>query len=109
MPTRLDSIVILAIFTISACLINEFRCCARTRAPVRLSPPPEYSSKEIYTGRFDPVSGFARFKFKDKIKNTLITGSERMGQGEVIYLTDNPYFRGFWKSGRIVLGNITLR
>ena len=57
----------------------------------------------------DPVSGFAGFKYKDKIKNTLVIGSEHIGSGEVIYITEDPYFRGFWKSGRVLLGNMILR
>jgi hypothetical protein len=57
----------------------------------------------------EPVSGFAGFKYKDKIKNTLVIGSERIGTGEVVYITDDPYFRAFWKSGRVLLGNAVLR
>jgi hypothetical protein len=57
----------------------------------------------------EPVAGFAGFKFKDKVKNTLVIGSENIGKGEVIYIADNPYFRGFWKSGRVLLGNVILR
>lgn len=57
----------------------------------------------------DPVSGFAGSKFRDKVKNTIVIGSERIGEGEVVYITDDPYFRAFWKSGRVLLGNIILR
>ena len=57
----------------------------------------------------EPVSGFAGFKYKDKIKNTLVIGAEKIGAGEVIYVTDDPYFRAFWKSGRVLLGNMVLR
>lgn len=57
----------------------------------------------------EPVSGFAGFKYKDKIKNTMVIGSERIGSGEIIYITDNPYFRAFWKSGRILIGNLLFR
>jgi hypothetical protein len=57
----------------------------------------------------EPVSGFAGFKYKDKIKNTIVIGSEKIGSGEVIYITDNPYFRAFWKSGRVLVGNVVLR
>lgn len=57
----------------------------------------------------EPVAGFAGFKYKDKIKNTLVIGSENIGSGEVIYITDDPYFRAFWKSGRVLLGNAALR
>lgn len=57
----------------------------------------------------EPVSGFAGYKYKDKIAHSLVIGSEKLGKGEVIYITDNPYFRAFWKSGRTLLGNIILR
>ena len=57
----------------------------------------------------EPVSGFAGFKFKDKINNTLVIGSEKIGSGEVIYITDDPYFRAFWKSGRVLIGNTIFR
>lgn len=57
----------------------------------------------------EPLAGFAGFKYKDKIKNTLVIGSERIGSGEVIYISDDPYFRAFWKSGRVLLGNCVLR
>jgi len=57
----------------------------------------------------EPVAGFAGFKYKDKIKNTLVIGTEKIGSGEVVYITDNPYFRGFWKSGRVLVGNVVLR
>jgi hypothetical protein len=57
----------------------------------------------------EPVSGFAGFKFKDKIKNTLVIGTEKLGSGEVIYMTDDPFLRAFWKSGRVLLGNVILR
>jgi hypothetical protein len=57
----------------------------------------------------EPVAGFAGFKYKDKIKNTLVIGSEKIGSGDVIYITDDPYFRAFWKSGRVLLGNMVLR
>ena len=57
----------------------------------------------------EPVAGFAGFKFKDKIQNTIVIGSERIGSGEVVYITDDPYFRAYWKSGRVLLGNVILR
>lgn len=57
----------------------------------------------------EPVSGFAGYKYKDKIKNTMVIGSEKIGSGEIIYITDDPYFRAFWKSGRVLLGNTIFR
>lgn len=57
----------------------------------------------------NPVSGFAGYKFRQTVRNTLVAGSENIGSGEVIYLSDDPYFRAYWKSGRILLGNMVLR
>lgn len=56
-----------------------------------------------------PVSGFAGYKFQKLIKNTMVIGSERVGEGEVIYISDDPYFRAFWKSGRTLLWNVVFR
>lgn len=57
----------------------------------------------------DPVAGFAGYKFRKQVKNTLVIGSEYLGKGEVIYITEDPYFRAFWKSGRILLWNVIFR
>ncbi|HBC78576.1 MAG TPA: zinc carboxypeptidase [Bacteroidales bacterium] len=56
-----------------------------------------------------PVSGFAGYKYQKLIKNTMVIGSESVGKGEVIYITDDPYFRAFWKSGRDLLWNVVFR
>jgi hypothetical protein len=56
-----------------------------------------------------PVSGFAGYKFQKLIKNTMVIGSERIGKGEVIYITDDPYYRAFWNSGRALLWNVVFR
>jgi hypothetical protein len=56
-----------------------------------------------------PVSGFAGYKFQKQVKNTMVIGSEPVGRGEVVYITDNPYFRAFWKSGRALLWNVVFR
>ena len=50
----------------------------------------------------EPVAGFAGFKYKDKIKNTLVIGAEKIGSGEVIYITDDPYFRAFWEKRKSI-------
>ncbi len=62
-----------------------------------------------YITRAAPVAGFAGYRFQETVKNTLVIGSERLGRGEVVYLSDNPYFRAYWKSGRMLLGNILLK
>lgn len=56
-----------------------------------------------------PVAGFAGYKFRQKVKNTGVIISETIGKGTVVYLSDPPYFRAYWKSGRVLLGNLILR
>jgi len=56
-----------------------------------------------------PVSGFAGNEFQEEVKNTIAIASENIGRGEVIYITDSPYYRAYWKSGRVLLGNILFR
>ena len=51
------------------------------------------------------VSGFAGAKTLKPLEHSLLFGVEALGRGEVIYLLDNPVFRGFWYSGRLLLAN----
>ena len=57
----------------------------------------------------EPVAGFAGNEFKEEVKNTIIVASESMGRGEIVYVTDDPYYRAYWKSGRVLIGNILFR
>lgn len=50
-------------------------------------------------------SGFVGHNIKNKFDASLAIGVEPMGKGEVIYFVDNPIFRGFWESGKLLLGN----
>ncbi|MEM9362249.1 MAG: M14 family metallopeptidase [Bacteroidota bacterium] len=52
-----------------------------------------------------PVSGFAGSKAQKKLKNSLIFGVESLGKGDVVYLVDNPLFRGFWENGKLFFAN----
>ncbi len=79
---------------------------------LKRSQPYPYLSKGQNAGYIlesSPVSGFAGYKYQKLVKNTLVVGSERIGDGMVIYVTENPYFRAFWKSGRILLWNVIFR
>lgn len=53
----------------------------------------------------DHVSGFVGSDALPQLEDTLVFGSESMGQGRVIYMIDNPLFRGFWYNGRLVFSN----
>ena len=52
-----------------------------------------------------PVSGFAGSEAQKRIGKSLIFGVQRYGKGEVIYMVDNPLFRGFWENGKLFFAN----
>lgn len=52
-----------------------------------------------------PVAGFAGNEAVKNLNQTLIFGEQPFGRGSVIYLTDNPAFRGFWENGKLFLAN----
>lgn len=52
-----------------------------------------------------PVAGFAGSEAQKKIGDTLIFGVEEDGDGQVIYMVDNPLFRGFWENGKLFFAN----
>ncbi len=53
----------------------------------------------------DPIAGFAGAETLEDLENSLIFGMESIGRGEVIYLVDNPVYRGFYYQGRLLLSN----
>ncbi|MEO0585283.1 MAG: M14 metallopeptidase family protein [Bacteroidota bacterium] len=53
----------------------------------------------------DPVSGFVGAQLQKRLKNTFVFASERVGRGQVIYMTDSPIFRGFWHGGYLLMAN----
>ena len=52
-----------------------------------------------------PVAGFAGSKAQKSISKSLVFGVENHGRGQVIYMVDNPLFRGFWESGKLFFAN----
>jgi uncharacterized membrane protein len=53
----------------------------------------------------NPISGFAGSEAKKKIENTLVFGVGEVGKGQVVYMVDNPLFRGFWENGKLFFVN----
>jgi len=51
------------------------------------------------------VAGFSGKNAKEKLKNTLLMGVQNYGRGSVVYLADDPLFRGFWYNGKLLFGN----
>lgn len=51
------------------------------------------------------VSGFAGYKALKNVPNSLLFGIENKGRGKIIYMIDNPLFRGFWENGKLFIAN----
>lgn len=51
------------------------------------------------------ITGFAGSRTKEKLKDGIILGVQELGRGQVIYFVDDPIFRGFWESGKLLLAN----
>jgi hypothetical protein len=51
------------------------------------------------------VAGFVGQKSKEKIKDGMLLGVQKLGHGSVIYITDDPLFRSFWENGKLLFGN----
>ncbi len=49
--------------------------------------------------------GFIGHDLKKKLENTVTFAVEHKGKGQVIYMVDNPLFRGFWENGNILFSN----
>ncbi len=52
-----------------------------------------------------PMAGFAGSEAQKKIPKTLVFGVENHGRGQVVYMVDNPLFRGFWENGKLFFAN----
>lgn len=49
--------------------------------------------------------GFIGKSLKRKLENTVTFAVEDKGRGQVIYMVDNPLFRGFWENGNLLFSN----
>jgi len=52
-----------------------------------------------------PASGFMGHEAQQRVDETLLYGTQRLGNGHVLYMVDNPLFRGFWYQGQVLFGN----
>ena len=59
----------------------------------------------VIKGNAKPIQGFAGNKVNKKMNNSLAMGVETKGQGCIIYFIDNPLFRCFWESGKMLFSN----
>ena len=51
------------------------------------------------------TSGHAGKNTLENLKNSLIFGEERIGNGSIIYMADNVLFRNFWENGKLFFVN----
>ncbi|MDX5435701.1 MAG: M14 family metallopeptidase, partial [Pontibacter sp.] len=51
------------------------------------------------------AAGYVGQGAKEKLQDALILGTQELGRGQVVYLADNPLFRGFWQGGKLLFGN----
>ncbi len=49
--------------------------------------------------------GFIGNKLKPQMKESMVYGIESQGRGQLVYLVDNPMFRSFWESGKLIMAN----
>lgn len=53
----------------------------------------------------DHLSGFAGNLVLQKIDQSLVFGVEQKGAGQIVHLVDDPLFRSFWHSGKLLFTN----
>ncbi|TGE22320.1 zinc carboxypeptidase [Hymenobacter aquaticus] len=51
------------------------------------------------------AAGFVGRGARRKLTDTFVLGTQEMGRGQVVYMADNPLFRGFWQGGKLLFGN----
>ena len=53
----------------------------------------------------EPKAGFSGSDTAERLRKSLVFGAESKGKGHVIYMVDNPLFRGFWENGKLFFAN----
>ncbi|MEM8896136.1 MAG: zinc carboxypeptidase, partial [Bacteroidota bacterium] len=53
----------------------------------------------------DHMAGFAGHYVKRAVTNSMVFGTESIGQGQIVYMVDNPLFRAFWYDGKLLFCN----
>jgi hypothetical protein len=59
----------------------------------------------VIKGKAKPVQGFAGYKINKKLDNSFVFGVEEKGRGSIVYFVDDPLFRNFWESGKMLFAN----
>lgn len=59
----------------------------------------------IITGMSSHRTGFVGANAKRAMDSNLVFGTENVGRGQLVYLTEDPMFRSFWEHGKLLIGN----
>ncbi|WP_207429285.1 M14 metallopeptidase family protein [Pedobacter sp. SYSU D00535] len=51
------------------------------------------------------VTGFAGAETKRKLTGGLLFGVQESGAGSIVYMAEDPLFRGFWENGKLLFSN----
>ncbi|MEZ4696612.1 MAG: M14 family zinc carboxypeptidase [Rhodothermales bacterium] len=52
-----------------------------------------------------PVSGFSGYRTVEPLRGSAVIMAQEIGRGGVVYLADDPLYRGFWRAGGQLFGN----
>lgn len=69
---------------------------------------PERADAPIFLEDSYQSYGFIGSRVKPMLKKTPVAVFQRMGEGEAIFIVDNPLFRGFWEQGKVLITNAML-
>ena len=53
----------------------------------------------------DHLAGFVGYNVKELQKKSVVATVQQKGSGTVVVFADNPIFRGFWESGKMLVAN----
>lgn len=56
-------------------------------------------------GNLGYISGMVGSEASGNIQQTMSVGAQPVGRGTVVYFAENPLYRGFWESGKLLLTN----
>ena len=57
--------------------------------------------------KFKPL-GFVGTRLKQQLKGSLVFATQNLRRGSVVYLVDNPLYRGFWYQGKFLMANAVM-
>jgi hypothetical protein len=84
---------------------NELYLLKNNSHPVPLLPENDQTMNVGVFGDQDHISGFVGKIAEERLANSLAIGVEHLGKGKLLYMSDSPVFRGFWRNGELLMAN----